>query len=150
MKLENFVRNLNTTFIVMVPKKSGAEDFKDFMPISLVGSLYKLLAKVLANGLKRVMGRLVNKAHNAFVEGRKILDASLIVNEAIDSLMRKKERGILCKLDIKKAYDQIRWNFIISVLQKMGFGCKWVNWIRCVHIHYFLLNPNQCQSNRVL
>ena len=49
-----FARNLNTTFIVMVSKKSGAEDFKDFRPISLVCNLYKLLAKVLANGLKRV------------------------------------------------------------------------------------------------
>ena len=102
-----FVRNLNTTFIVMVPKKSGAEDFKDFRPISLIGSLYKVLAKVLANRLKRVMGKLVNKAHNAFVEGRQILDASLIVNEVIDYLMRIKERGILCKLDIEKAYNQI-------------------------------------------
>ena len=64
-----FVRNLNTTFIVMVSKKSGAEDFKDFKPISLVGSMYKLLAKVLANRLKRVMGKLINKAEHIFVEG---------------------------------------------------------------------------------
>ena len=77
------------------------------------------------------MGKLVNKARHAFVEGRQILDISLIANEVIDSLMRKKERGILCKLDIEKAYDhQINWNFIISVLQKMGFGCKWVSRIR--------------------
>ena len=71
-----FVRNLNTTFIVLVPKKSRVEDFKDFKPISLVGSLYKLLAKVLVDRLKRVMGKLVNKAQNAFVEGRQILDTS--------------------------------------------------------------------------
>ena len=122
----------------MVPKKSGAEDFKDFRPISLIGSLCKLLAKVLANRLKRVMGKLVNKAQHAFVEGRQILDASLIANEVIDSLMRKKERRILCKLDIEKAYDQISWNFIISALQKIGFGCKWVNWIRwCISIASF-------------
>ena len=48
----------------------GDDDFKDFRPISLVGSLYKLIAKVLANRLKKVMGIVVNKAHNAFVEGR--------------------------------------------------------------------------------
>ena len=51
------------------------------------------------------MSQLVNKAENAFVEGKQILDASLIANEVIDSLMRKKERDILCKLDIEKAYD---------------------------------------------
>ena len=57
-----FIRSLNTTFIVMIPKKGGAEDLKDFRPISLVGSLYKLLLKVLANRLKGVMGSLINKA----------------------------------------------------------------------------------------
>ena len=84
-----FVSNLNTTFIVMVSKKSGAEDFKDFRPISLVGSLYKLLAKFLANRLKRVICKLVNKAQHAFVEGRQNLDASLITNES-DRLLDEK------------------------------------------------------------
>ena len=51
-----FVKSLNATFLVLVLKKGGAEDLKDFRPISLVGSLYKLLAKVLANRIKKVMG----------------------------------------------------------------------------------------------
>ena len=57
-----FVKNLNTTFIVSIPKKGRAMDLKDYRPISLVGSLYKLLAKVLAHRLKRVMHELINKA----------------------------------------------------------------------------------------
>ena len=81
----------------------GAEDFKDFRPISLVCSLYKLIAKVLANRMKKIMGRLVNKAQKAFVKGRQILDAPLIANEVIDSMLRKGEKGILCKLEIKKS-----------------------------------------------
>ena len=48
-------KSLNSTFIVMIPKKEGVEDLKGFRPISLVGSLYKLIAKVLANRLKKVM-----------------------------------------------------------------------------------------------
>ena len=102
-----FVKSLNSTFIVIVPKKEGADDFKDFRPVSLVGSLYKLIANVLANRLKKVMSLLVNKAQNAFVEGRQILDASLIANEVIDSMMRRKEKGIPCKLDVEKAYDKL-------------------------------------------
>ena len=48
------------------------------------------------------MSSLVNKAHNAFVGGRQILDASQIANEVIDSMVKKKETSILCKLDIEK------------------------------------------------
>ena len=102
-----FVNNLNTMVLVMVPKKGGAKEFKDFRPISPVGSLYKLLAKVLVNELKRVMHHLINRAQNTFVEGRQIMDASLLANEEIDTLMKRKEKGILCKLDIEKAYDQL-------------------------------------------
>ncbi|RVX14296.1 Transposon TX1 uncharacterized 149 kDa protein [Vitis vinifera] len=65
-----FVRSLNSTFLVLIPKKAGAEDLRDFRLISLVGGLYKLLAKVLANRLKKVVGKVVSSAQNAFVEGR--------------------------------------------------------------------------------
>ncbi|RVX19928.1 hypothetical protein CK203_004741 [Vitis vinifera] len=72
----------------------GAEDLKDFRPISLVGGLYKLLTKVLANRLKKVVGKVVSSARNAFVEGRQILDAAFIDNEAIDSLLKRNESGL--------------------------------------------------------
>ena len=55
-----FERSLNATFIVFIPKKGGTENLRGFCPISLIGSLYKLLAKVLVNRLKRVVGRIVS------------------------------------------------------------------------------------------
>ena len=90
-----------------------------------LGKLLKV-AKVLANRLKKVMSRLVNKAQNAFVEGREIVDASLIANKVINSMVRKKEKGVLCKLDVEKAYDKLNWKFPLSVLKEMGFGSKCV------------------------
>ena len=61
-----------------------------------MGNLYKLLAKVLANRLKKVMGKVVSSIQSAFIEGRQILDAALIANEVIDSLLKRKESGVLC------------------------------------------------------
>lgn len=51
----------------------------------------------------------------------------LIVNEAIDSLLKKKDCGLMCKFGIKKAYDHVNWDFLLAILGKMGFGQKWIN-----------------------
>ncbi|RVW79099.1 LINE-1 reverse transcriptase-like [Vitis vinifera] len=124
-----FLKSLNTTFLVLIPKKGGAEELGDFRPISLVGGLYKLLAKVLANRIKNVVGKVVSSDQNAFVMNRQILDASLIANEVIDSWKKRGEKGLICKLDIEKAYDSVNWKFLMRVMQKMGFGVKWREWI---------------------
>ena len=65
-----------------------------------------MLAKVLANGLKKVVGKVVSNSQNAFVEGRP-MDAILIANVAIDLILKNNECGVLCKLDIEKAYDHV-------------------------------------------
>ena len=68
---------------------------------------YTWLAKVLANKLKKMVRKVVSKAQNAFAEGSQILDVVLIANEAIDLILKSNESGILCKLDIEKAYDHV-------------------------------------------
>ena len=125
----SFLKSLNNTFLVLIPKKGGATDLGDFRPISLLGGLYKLMAKVLANRLKRVLNKVVAPTQNAFVMGRQIFDASLIANKVIDSWQKRKEKGLICKLDIEKAYDSINWQFLLKTLHKMGFGSKWLGWM---------------------
>ena len=138
-----FVRSINATFLVLIPKKQNVADLKDLRPISLVGGLYKILAKVLANRIKRVLSKVISPEQSAFVEGRQILDSVLIANEAVDTIIRRKENGIVCKLDIEKAYDHLSWEFLIQVLDKMGFGKRWVSWVKwCISTASFSILVN--------
>ena len=68
------------------------------------------------------MGNLVSNFQHAFVAGRQILNDVLIANDAIDARINDKLKGILCKLDIEKAYDHVDWSFVLALLEKMGFG----------------------------
>ena len=106
------------------------EDFKDLRPISFVGGLYKIFSKVLANRIKRIMDKVISKSQNAFVEGRQILDAVLIANELVDYVLRRKKCGLVWKLDIEKTYDGISWEFLYQVLSRMGFGSRWMSWMK--------------------
>ena len=108
--------------MVLLLKKGGVENLGDFRPISLLGGYYKLLAKVLANRLKKVIGKVVFPYQNVFVTRRQILDASLTANEVINAWNKMGEKWIICKLDIEKAYDSINWQFLLKVMPKMGFG----------------------------
>jgi hypothetical protein len=85
-------------------------NIRDFRPISLIGSVYKLLAKVLANRFSGVLGALISDSQNTFVGGRQMVDSVLIANEVLDSRMKSGSPRLICKLDVEKAYGYVNWD----------------------------------------
>ncbi|XP_075081030.1 uncharacterized protein LOC142166245 [Nicotiana tabacum] len=88
----HMVKSFNASFIALIPKSKGAIELKDFRPISLTSSVYKIVAKVLTRDLKR-----------------QITDVALIANEVLDWRQQNGEHGVLFKLDIEKTFDKINW-----------------------------------------
>ncbi|XP_028084749.1 uncharacterized protein LOC114285866 [Camellia sinensis] len=120
---------MNSSFITLIPKKVNALHLNDYRPISLIGSMYKLLSKVLASRLKLVLPEVISETQSAFLGGRNILDGVLITNEVVDGWKKAKKKGLLFKLDFEKACDSINWGFLFSMFANCGFGSKWISWI---------------------
>ncbi|GKD58632.1 RNA-directed DNA polymerase, eukaryota, reverse transcriptase zinc-binding domain protein [Tanacetum coccineum] len=123
-------KGCNSTFIALIPKNPDANMVKDFRPISLIGSIYKIIAKILTNRLVGVLGDIVNEVQSAFISERQILDGPFILNEIMQWCRRRKKQSMIFKVDFEKAYDSVRWDFLDDILVKFGFGIKWRGWIQ--------------------
>ncbi|GJW75101.1 RNA-directed DNA polymerase, eukaryota, reverse transcriptase zinc-binding domain protein, partial [Tanacetum coccineum] len=125
-----FPKGSNSSFIALIPKTRDANMVKDFRPISLIGSMYKIIAKILANRLVLVLGDLVNEVQSAFIADRQILDGLFILNEIVQWCQSKKKHSLVFKVDFEKAFDSVRWDYLDDILRRFSFGEKWCSWIQ--------------------
>lgn len=96
------MKSINAAFVAFIPKKTGGVELNDFKSISLVGGLYKIVAKLLAERPKSMIHKLVDRQQMAFIKNRQIIDAVLIANECVDSKHRDNQPRILCKLEMRR------------------------------------------------
>nr|GEX16021.1 RNA-directed DNA polymerase, eukaryota [Tanacetum cinerariifolium] len=125
-----FSRGCNASFIALIPKVVDAKLVIDFRPISLIGSVYKVVKKILANRLATVISDLVSNTQSAFVVKRQTLDGPFILNEVLSWCKRKRKQALVFKVDFAKAYDSVRWDFLLDIIHAFGFGSRWCMWIR--------------------
>nr|GEU33492.1 RNA-directed DNA polymerase, eukaryota [Tanacetum cinerariifolium] len=95
-----FLKGGNSSFISLILKMQDAKMVKDFRAITLIGNLYKIIAKILENRLVIVLGDI------------------------------KKKQTFIFKVDFEKAYDSVCWNYLDGILKKISFGDRWCGWIQ--------------------
>lgn len=125
-------KDLNYTYLPLIPKIQSPRKVTDFQMISLSNVLYKLIAKVLANRSKPRLPQLISETQSAFMLERLITNNILVAHETLHYLKAKRsgKMGYMAlKLDMRKAYDRVEWKFPEQIMQKLGFDSKWIQLI---------------------
>ncbi|GJT13682.1 RNA-directed DNA polymerase, eukaryota [Tanacetum coccineum] len=125
-----FATGCNSSFVTLIPKTLDPKLVSEFRPISLIGSLYKVVTKILATRLSFVISDLISNVQTAFLPNRQILDGPFIINEILARCKHKNQQAMFFKVDFAKAYDSIRWDYLDDVLNAFGFGSRWRSWIQ--------------------
>ncbi|KAK2652935.1 hypothetical protein Ddye_012791 [Dipteronia dyeriana] len=138
------LKELNTTILVLVPKIPNPFTMKDFRPISFCNTLYKIIAKIIANRIEPCLPDIISPSQSTFVAGRSIGDNILLVQE----LMRNYHKDIGCprlalKVDLMKAFDMVDWGLLLETLAAFHFPPKIITWIKaCLTTPKFSISIN--------
>ncbi|KAL2237592.1 UNVERIFIED_CONTAM: hypothetical protein Sindi_0950900, partial [Sesamum indicum] len=138
------LKQVNSTLLALIPKVHNPMTVGDFRPISCCNVLYKIIAKLLVQRLSVVLHKLINPSQAAFIPGRSIGDNILLAQELFTGYnqTRLPPRCAL-KVDIRKAYDTVEWDFLVATSQLFGFPPTFIRWIEeCISTTSFSVGLN--------
>jgi hypothetical protein len=143
-------KSICSYFLTLIPKVASPQSLGGFRPISLLGCIYKLVAKVLVARLARVIGDLIPNTQSAFIKGRQLVDGVLVVSEVIDYAKKSGKECLIFKVDFEKAYDSVDWGFLDYMLRRFGFGEKWRSWMKaCICSGNMSVLVNGCPTEEI-
>jgi hypothetical protein len=119
----------NRSFIVLIKKKEGSCTSDAYHPISLRNCLVKLITKILAITLQNILPRLIDVDQTGFVRSRCIADNFIYALDLVQCCKIRKKKTIVLRLDFRKAFDTVSWDFLFKIFQIRGFDRKWIDWI---------------------
>lgn len=124
------LKDMNTTAIALIPKKPEACSLTDYRPISCCNVVYKLISKIIANRLKPILTECVSPNQAAFLKGRSLGENVLLATELIKDYNKSScLKSAMIKIDIRKAFDTVCWDFVIKVLQAQHFPPMFITWV---------------------
>jgi hypothetical protein len=123
------LESINSSYITLIHRGDNTVSTNDFRPISLLNSVLKIITKLLANRLQKVILKLVHNNQYGFLKKRSIQDYLGWAFEYLIQCHKSKEVILILILDFEKAFDKIERAAIIDILKARGFGEKWIKWM---------------------
>ena len=119
--------------ITLLYKKGDRSRLKNWRPITLLTTDYKILTKALANRLKNVLPQLIHTDQTACIPGRTINDNISLIRDAINFANENNQPLAVISIDQLKAFDRVSHPFLHATLEKFGFGPRFCNWIKIIY-----------------
>jgi hypothetical protein len=123
------LHSVNEALMALLPKSSEATKIKDYRLISLIHVIDKLISKVLANKMVPRLSELVHHSQSSFIKGRNIQDNFKFIQFVLKLLHVKRKPSLLIKIDIARTFDSIACLFLFEILQQLGLGRVWRDWV---------------------
>lgn len=125
---------INHTFLCLIPKDKSPETVHHFRPISLCNTILKILSKALVTRIRPFLRDLISPFQSSFLAGRSGMDNVIIVQEVIHRFRSFKgsKGAMIIKLDLEKAFDRLKWDFIRKVLTFFNFPPLWIGIIMSI------------------
>ncbi|KAJ9536715.1 hypothetical protein OSB04_un000100 [Centaurea solstitialis] len=123
-------KEINHTLLCLLPKSSNATSVSDFRPIACCSVLYKCISKIIVNRMKPYLDHIVSKSQSAFIPGRRIGDNIMMAHELVRGYqLESGPPRCAFKIDLRKAYDMVSWDYLICLLKGFRFHPTLVKWI---------------------
>lgn len=129
----DLVETLNETYITLIPKLDNVSRLKDFKPIGLCNVSYKIITKILAQRLRPLMEKLVSPCQASFIPNRQSGGNTSVAQEVFHSMRSKKGKTgwMTIKVDLEKAYDCLKLDFVRDTLVEIRCPSNFFNLIWC-------------------
>lgn len=120
----------DSTILNLLPKFLGATDIKDYRPISCCNTIYKVISMLLVARLQPILPGIIFPNQSAFIKGRQLLENCLLASEIVSGDHRNKgPKSLIIKVDIAKAFDSAKWDFVLSCLEALNLPLEFIRWI---------------------
>ena len=121
------------SIITLIPKPGKDKEYiKNYRPISLLNTDYKICAKVLATRIQLVLSKIISPNQTGFLKNRFIGENVRFVLDLIDYYSNSNKTGLMFLVDFEKAFDSIEREFIYTSLQFFGFGDSFISWVKTI------------------